>query len=298
MLDRLASVLERRFLLNAFVPLGLYFGGYVWLLEWAMGRLGHDIRVWESSPFPTKALIAAGFFGLIWFFAGFLSNQWRNLIRLYEGYLFRGPAKGLGRLGIEAHRARRLGMVAAGRLTYFDYPRRAKDILPTRLGNVLRAAEHYPMDRYGADYPLLWTRLGHVVPERVLRDMEDYRSALEFLVVATSGFATFGILAAATCAATGHGPTPFLLFLLGGCVLAYIAYSSAIHTAQEYGEAMRASFDLFRNELLVRMRWPVPTTPEEEIVIWREITGFIGADAGREHPYSHAWVDLDPERFR
>ncbi|HEY0166614.1 MAG TPA: hypothetical protein VGB75_06180 [Jatrophihabitans sp.] len=297
MLDRIASVLERRFLLNALVPVGLFFGGYAWLLEWARGRLAHDVASWSQASSATKVLLVAAFFGVTWFAAGFLSNQWRNVIRVYEGYQFRGPLKPLAALGTNAHRERWLAMDQAGIAFYAEYPLDPYQVLPTRLGNVLRAAEYYASDRYGADYLLLWTRLGHLVPQGVRDDMEDYRANLEFLVVAAAGFVTFGCLGAVTVAVTGHGPLLFLALLVGGAVLSYVGYAAAIETAKGYGEAMRASFDLFRNELLMRLRWPIPTDPATEMRTWKELCDFLYLGEARTTQYAKAWIDVDPERL-
>src|SRR5437660_2707708 len=55
------------------------------------------------------------------------------------------------------------------------YPPERQDIMPMQLGNVLKAAELYPLKRYGLDAVLLWPRLEEVFPERfhdAFRDLE------------------------------------------------------------------------------------------------------------------------------
>jgi hypothetical protein len=89
-LDRAASILERRFLLNAFLPAVVFFGGYLVFFLWATGRLVSLIHSYLSARVSSQLILLAAFFALAWFCAAFIASQWRNLTRLYEGYLFAG----------------------------------------------------------------------------------------------------------------------------------------------------------------------------------------------------------------
>jgi hypothetical protein len=292
-LDSAASILERRFLLNAFLPAVVFFGGYITFFLWATNRLTRAIHDYLSAQLSLQLILVTAFFALAWFCAAFIASQWRNLIRLYEGYLFVGPLRHLAHLGKLAHASRRRDWKSARRSLYGEYSRSPKEVMPTRLGNVLRAAEYYPDDRYGADYLILWTRLAPLCPDSFLENMNQFQAALDFLVVAVTGFSLLAVSTSLTAALTGHGALVFLLCLAGGFALAHVAYLSAVAAAAELGEAMRASFDLYRNELLVRLRWPIPRDPEEERETWEAIGDFIrGAERG--DPYAKPYVDLDP----
>lgn len=292
-LDRAASILERRFLINAFLPAVVFFGGYIVFFLWATNRLSHAIHNYLSTRLSLQLILIAGFFALAWFCAAFIASQWRNLIRLYEGYLFTGPLRQLADLGKFAHLSRRRDFKSAGRSLYDEYSRSSRYVMPTRLGNVLRAAEYYPDERYGADYLILWARLAPLCPDSFLENMDQFQAALDFLVVAVTGFSLLAVSTSLTAALTGHGALIFLVCLAGGFALAHVAYLSAVAAAAELGEAMRASFDLFRNELLVRMRWPIPATPQEERETWEAVGEFIRG-AERDDAYAKPYVDLDP----
>ncbi len=292
-LDSAASFLERRFLVNAFLPATVFFGGYFIFFLWATKRLQGAVHAIASARVSSQLILLIAVVALAWFCAAFIASQWRNLIRLYEGYLFAGPLRQLAELGKLAHLSRRVALKEAGQSRYYEYSRRPADVLPTRLGNVLRAAEHYPSERYGADYILLWTRLGHLCPEAFLANMDQFQAALDFLVVAVTGFGLLAVAMSVTAALSGHGIWLFLACLIGGFGLAHVAYLSAVSAARELGDAMRASFDLYRTELLIRMRWPLPADSAAEKETWEEVGKFIRGSR-RSTPYAPPYVEIDP----
>jgi hypothetical protein len=288
------SVLERRFLVNAFLPAIIFFGGYITFFFWATGRLPSVLHAFAEARLAPQLVLVITFFGLAWFCAAFIASQWRNLIRLYEGYFFfMRPLRELAKLGKDAHIALRQDLMDRNLEWYGRYSADADQAMPTQLGNVLRAAEYYPGERYGADFILLWTRLGHLCPKSFLDNMDQFQAALDFLVVAVTGFSLLAVSTALTAAVTGHGAALFLVCLVGGFALAHLAYTSAVAAATELGETMRASFDLYRNELLIRLRWPLPADSKEEREIWQEVTDFIDG-VPRHRPYSRAYVEIDP----
>lgn len=293
-LDSAASILERRFLVNAFLPAVIFFGGYTIFFLWATNRLAGAVRALVNARVSSQLFVIILFFALSWFCAAFISSQWRNLTRLYEGYLFTGPLQRLKDLGVSAHKHRHLELTSAGSSLYGRYSEQEDDALPTQLGNVLRSAEYYPDERYGADYILLWTRLGHLCPESFVDNMDQFQAALDFLVVTVTGFSLLAVALSVTAAVTGHGTWLFLVCLIGGFALAHLAYISAIEVAKELGEAMRASFDLYRNELLVRLRWPVPGSQAAEEATWADVANFIRRGADRNKPYARPYIDADP----
>lgn len=295
-LDSAASILERRFLVNAFLPAIIFFGAYFMFFLWATRRLAGVVHAIASAQVSSQFIVVIAALALAWFCAAFIASQWRNLIRLYEGYLFTGPLEKLAELGRFAHLSRRVAHKNAGRSRYYEYSRRPADVLPTRLGNVLRAAEYYPSERYGADYILLWTRLGHLCPDSFLANMDQFQAALDFLVVTVTGFSLLAVAMSVTAALTGHGMWLFLVCLLGGFALAHVAYVSAVAAARELGDAMRASFDLYRTELLIRMRWPIPADSAAERETWQAVGAFIRG-AKRSTPYTKPYVEVDPTHF-
>jgi len=50
--------------------------------------------------------------------------------------------------------------------------------MPTRLGNLLRAAERKPLEKYGLDAILCWSRLWMLLPDAVKKDLQESRADL------------------------------------------------------------------------------------------------------------------------
>lgn len=62
------------------------------------------------------------------------------------------------------------------------YPHNIDAILPTRFGNILRAAETHANTRYGIDAVPMWPRLSHVIPESHMQRVQQSNNSLAFLV--------------------------------------------------------------------------------------------------------------------
>jgi hypothetical protein len=295
LLSKATELLERRFLLNAFLPVLVFLGSYATVLAYATGELPHLLHLWQSASTATTLLLIAGTVALCWFLAGIVASQWRNLIRLLEGWVLPGRLLAAwGRHAAAAHVLEKEKLPKED--TFYLYPEDA-DVLPTRLGNVLRSAEKYSYNRYAADTVLLWTRLGHLFPPTFLANHTGYLASLEFLSVLTVGLSALSAASALTLAVTGHGALIFIIVLLGGHLFAYLAYLSAIQAAAQYGETLRAAFDLYRTELLVRMRLGVPSSLADEKARWQTLKAFMEGDIHQLPPYSPAYIDIDPDRL-
>lgn len=141
----------------------------------------------------TRLFLLLAYFALIYFLAAAVSSQWRNIVRIFEGYPLMAVAKRLGvkPLGQQWHHERMDQLQSDDRgdtaLAYYRYPSEyhGNKILPTRLGNILLAGERYAEDRYGIDTIYFWPRLYPLLPEAFKRDYEASVIQYQFpLVVA------------------------------------------------------------------------------------------------------------------
>lgn len=168
---------------------------------------------------------------------------------------------------------------------FVRYPDSVEAVLPTRLGNVIRAAEDYATSRYGADYLVVWPRLAHLCSERFVVDYEATRASLDFLLVVTFLTSVFTVLAGSLVLAFNGPIWLFIGTVVGGALLARLAYETAVGAAVEYGEQIRASMDLFRLALLRQMNYPIPQDSSEEAIFWAEFEDFLKRNHPRSTPY-------------
>jgi len=172
----------------------------------------------------------------------------------------------------------------------YPQPRHRQEIMPTRLGNILKSAELYPYDRYEIDAVLVWSRLYHVLPERCIQIITEARSNLDFaLAIATLSW-IFSLMSGIWLLSVQAPGWLFLLCFWGGSVMGWLAYQSAVGNAAAYAEQVRVSFDLYRYELVKQLRLKPAQTPAEEVEQWREIRQLF---YGGQTPST--WRYLDPE---
>ena len=73
---------------------------------------------------------------------------------------------------------------------FLFYPARRALVMPTKLGNILRAAELYPLLRYNVDAVVTWPRLQSLLPEEFASGLRDAKASVDLLLnlTSTSGF--------------------------------------------------------------------------------------------------------------
>jgi hypothetical protein len=211
-----------------------------------------------------------------------------SLVQLLEGYWGNWwPARALAAVSIGYHRRRRQRLQqatqttadatpetreqmanAAWRLQHF-YPG-ADRVLPTTLGNVLRAAEDRGGRGYGMDAVVVWPRLYPLLSPGVSAMLADQRDQLDLAARFCVVFLIAAIVAAATLAT--HG---WWWLVAAVCVaLAWIAYRAAVAAALAYGDGIQTAFDLHRFDLLEALHLELPGDREAERHANRELCDF------------------------
>jgi len=59
-----------------------------------------------------------------------------------------------------------------------QFPSKPERLMPTKLGNIIRATESRPYDKYGLDAVICWPRLWLVLPNEVKKELQEARSNL------------------------------------------------------------------------------------------------------------------------
>jgi hypothetical protein len=145
--------------------------------------------------------------------------------------------------------------------------------MPTRLGNTLRAAETWPIDKYGLDPVKCWPRLWLLLPEPVRRELVDARTSLD----AAGAVVLWGVMFVAW--------TPWAWWAAPiGLATALVAYRRAVQTAEGYGDLVESAFDLHRSALYASLRWPLPPNPAEEREAGHALTGYLWRGSDKPSP--------------
>ena len=148
------------------------------------------------------------------------------------------------------------------------------ELMPTRVGNILRAAETRPLHRYGLDAVVIWPRLWLVLPEPAVQELTGARAALDASVAAAiwgAGFVVF---------------TPWAWWAApAGIAIAAAAPSWWVPArAEVFADLVEAAYDLYRTDLYRQLRWPLPATPAEEHASGSMLTRYLLRGSNHPHP--------------
>ncbi len=198
-----------------------------------------------------------------------------------------------------------------------NFPLDPKSVMPTRFGNVLRAMEVYPRERYNMDAVLLWPRLIHVMPATYYAKLDQSNNGLAFLIncailslilSVTSGTAVLyqalmlrlanedvkNLVYFVPVDLSDDGMIKYqqnIYFYLAGVVIAMALfvffYRAAIPVAVQYGNLVRSAFDLFRWQLVNGLHLKAPMDYDEETTVWDNLSMFIGhGTLGKNYRYT------------
>ena len=128
-----------------------------------------------------------------------------------------------------------------------DTPPQPENVLPTALGNRLKAAESHAEAHYGLDAVVAWPRLWPLLPEGLRVDVAEARARLNTAVRLLG----WGVLA---CLWTLWAWWALPL----GVAVAAVGWFRALGAAETYGDVLRTAFDLHRFDLYTALHWPLP----------------------------------------
>jgi hypothetical protein len=208
------------------------------------------------------------------------------VVRLLEGYWGASDAIGhLREVCSELHRRRRhylhmqrilacendhLQVMAYLTRQLDRYPS-PNEIMPTLLGNTLRASERLAGERYGLDTVRSWSRLYYELPDPLQRDVADLHGQVDGGVRLAIALGMAGLAGLPVLFANGW----WNLVWIGAMVLSWVAYRGAIAAASDLGAILAAAFDLHRFDLLSALHLPLPDDLTEERAHNKLLTAFL-----------------------
>jgi hypothetical protein len=218
------------------------------------------------------------------------------LVRILEGYWNDVPVlRKLRYVGIELNRRRRWEFnVAKNRkdVGHRLYPPKTRDLLPTRLGNVLRSAERQAGEQYGFSnaiemLPRIYPSISSSLTEIIGDARDDLDMACRMCVVLW----TIALVAGCTLTADGAvaaSAGAWLAAPVTAAIFAILSYRAAIRCAEDYGRILHYVFDLHRRDFIRALGYVPPESPAEEKRLIADITKWlIAKDSARA-----------PSRFR
>lgn len=163
---------------------------------------------------------------------------------------------------------------AAGDQLNQRFPPREDRLLPTALGNALRASEDRVGKRYDLDSVTIWTRLFPLLPERFRAGFDDEVTQLDVSVRLSVTWAVAGTLGllwllrdlTALIAHPLWMAVPASLY-----VLARLSYQSAVESAIAQGVDLEVAVDLYRARVIDAMRLNPTNSLDQERRVFREL---------------------------
>ena len=156
--------------------------------------------------------------------------------------------------------------------------------MPTKLGNILRAAENRPSERYGLVTTICWPCLWLLLPDDTKKEITEARATLD------------------TAARIIFWSILFLVWTfwawwvpLVTIVVAFWAYRWALSAAEVYGDLLEAAFDLHRFSLYEALRFPSPNDTSEEKKRGEQLTAYLFYGLVAEPVRFHKTIDTKQE---
>lgn len=296
-MDKATNLLGRQFLIAYWFPVFIvsviaimvrvYIYGWKAALDW-----------WQQDLMLTEKF--TGFYAQIWFIAGalititffayLLRPLTRLIIQFYEGY-WPSPLQEwftalpvLGEKSIwNKKRVQQNNALTEGaqkqysRLQeqlFYGYSSE-ENIMPTSLGNAMKAAEDYSRTVYGMDSVFWWPRLWPLLPDVIRNEVEESLVPIVALLNLAWLIAVTAILGAIYLELKSF-VFYALAVLLGGLFLSFISYKLAVtQTKTSYGVNIRTSIDLYRFDLLKALHQPLPDNPKDEKELWNKLLSWI-----------------------
>ena len=149
--------------------------------------------------------------------------------------------------------------------TFVHYhPADPAEFRPTRLGNILRAGETAPAQKYGLDAHVCWPRLWPLLPEAFREDIHQaYTRLLTMAEIWGMG------LLSLVWVVWSWWALPLALLWMG------IAYRLALPVAMAYADLVESAFDLYRFALYEALHWEPPADSDAEVARGRQLTEFL-----------------------
>lgn len=304
----IASSFGKNFLIGYLVPAVLFVFANVILAIYCLLPFRSCISL-EEFGIETLGYKLAALFFIATFFAIVLQQSNMLIIKLYEGYYgwrwfpLRQILKRMTRCQKNLYKKRKEEIDQLNRSKKDTrsmehdlsraFPADENQILPTRLGNIMRASEYYVHQIYNIDPITIWPRLTAVIPQFYAEQIEKTQTTVSFVLNLSFISAILGFECLAQSVVdvlelyrgieaklfvipilvpfSLNAPELLIIISLICFILSYIFYLLSCLPAGAWGEYIRSVFDLYRYDLFKQMSLHLPSEPitlRREWEIW------------------------------
>lgn len=296
---QLTKSLGPQWLLFSFMPSFAFW--FMAIAGWAVHE--HRLKALMQNPGVFESII---FLVLVIITAWVISLLSKTTVMFFEGYLLppRLRRKMLAqkirrweemrakweKLFAELHKKKHEDEDYADKLNQFrlldsmlvyNYPSRKENIMPTDLGNILKASEEYPRLRYGIDPIVLWEHLYVQLPSEIRSAIDTSFNEMVLMLRTSLLSAMLGVewvVLAMLKGITDANPAKFGLALLFLAIFGFLmkdSYRISLVAALKFSKLIRTSFDLYRDKLAEALGIELPDDVENERRVWHRVTRFI-----------------------
>lgn len=154
-----------------------------------------------------------------------------------------------------------------------QFPDSEQFLLPTSLGNRIRAFEVYPRVMYGLDGIPGWNRLICILPRDYVEIVEAAKTNADLWLNLSLLSLLLADAVALTCAY--HGFVRELWLPTSGLLLSVLFYYFALGAATEWGETVKAAFDVFLPALSEKLGYETAPLVCDDVRRWAGISEAI-----------------------
>jgi len=163
------------------------------------------------------------------------------------------------------------------------FPPLLDQIMPTRLGNILRRAEIQAGSQYGMNALQSVPHLLMIAPEKHASYVNDQRTLLDLAVRMT--FLSAVATGTAVLFLWPYGP--WVLVTLFPYAITYLSYRGAVVAARHYGSALSLLINLDRFRLYEELHLQLPATTEDERDLNERMARLFAYDIDEDVRYEH-----------
>jgi hypothetical protein len=180
-----------------------------------------------------------------------------------------------------------------------NYPSIESYVMPTRFGNILRAAELYS-ERYGIDAVALWPKLVSAIPDSngIMDKINEANNQCQFLLNGALLATLFSIMcmiaaiyessvwwASRMSNISNRNLVMFyVVLMILAIILARFFYEASLFNVEKFGEMIRTTYDLHRFNLLEALHLDLPHNLADEKKTWRKLSNFYIGNLDYEEP--------------